>query len=573
MLKVIEDTKKEPVTPERAPFPDACTVEAIPIKKGALYVFRDQRGYEVAKYPGALPLSLTDLSTVGKEIKKHLNPEGRFSKEAILQDFENIKVCLNEYLESYQLESERAERLAEEEDEATFQANIDSARELLRSKDFPLIYIASLVTWKTAGERNNIMLTFIAYASQVVLKTPISVIGLGEGASGKTHIQEEALNLIPREFVKHEKSIKEAAMFNRAKEDPFYYDGAIVNYGDMGGQNSQDFVMEAKNLLKELQSDGFVNKPLNIPGDDGWRVEDITLYGYPALTYTTVPGFQFDDQELSRSIFITPRMDNKAVFNARKKILEFKGGRTYQQLQSYERDLALVPYMVYVLREELENLTIINPYTETIIQFLGESEYFKRDFDKYNSILKVITAFHALTRQVFEQEGEKILFTSLDDIKIFFSLLRPYHESISGNISPKAAEILDIIRANLEEWIFQQKISEFGSFSINEFMELTRTNLAKRSVRRYFGELNNAGIIKVVGNEGRANTYQLTDRELGSGLLLQELTEEQKNLIEWEFGPAALQFIELDAPHNGMAIELPDPEVEVPGWDRYDHKK
>ena len=124
----------------------------------------------------------------------------------------------------------------------------------------------------------------------------------------------------------NEKKITEAALFNRAKKDKYFYDGKIVNYGDMGGNNDHDFMEESKNLMKELQSDGFLNKPLNIPdGEGGWEVKDLELAGRPCLTYTTVPNHIFDEQEMSRSIFITPRMDNQKIFNRRKSAL-FRNG-------------------------------------------------------------------------------------------------------------------------------------------------------------------------------------------------------------------------------------------------------
>lgn len=37
----------------------------------------------------------------------------------------------------------------------------------------------------------------------------------------------------------------------------------------MGGANDHEFMEESKNLMKELQSDGFLNKPLNIPDGEG----------------------------------------------------------------------------------------------------------------------------------------------------------------------------------------------------------------------------------------------------------------------------------------------------------------
>lgn len=306
---------------------------------------------------------------------------------------------------------------------------------------------------------------------------------------------------------------------------------------------------------------------MNIPTkDEGWVVEDITLYGRPALTYTTVPGFKFDDQEMSRSIFITPRMDNKAVFNARKKILGLKLGRTYQSVDYYKKESENVKYIVELLREKTEELEIINPYGQSIIDFLGESEYFKRDFDKYNGILLTITAFNSFNRQTYEMNGKKVLFTSLQDIQIFVSLLESYHRSISVNISPKAAEILNDYECNKDDWITNRKISEYG-ITINEFVELTKSKLSKRSVRRYFSELNSAGFLKVTDKKGQANVYDLTEKTVPDFGNLLKLDEKDRELIKWELGPEALRFIQEDVEFKGLTISLNDPVVDVPGWE------
>ena len=288
----------------------------------------------------------------------------------------------------------------------------------------------------------------------------------------------------------------------------------------------------------------------------------------PALTYTTVPGFEFDDQEMSRSIFITPRMDNRRIFNSFKQVLELKLGRTYKQLKHYEKESEIVQYIVYALREKIEEITIINPYTSSIIAFLGESEFFKRDFDKYNALLKTITAFNSFNRQLFELDGEFVLFTSLDDIQIFISLLEAYHESISVNISPKAAEILNDLRANVEEWAYMKKIPDEQIFTTNDYFEHSNTKLQKRSVQRYFGELNNAGFIKVVHKQGSSNVYGLSEKFLSDMQKdLLTLKEDQRNLIKWELGDSALRFIEEDAITGGLNILLHDPSVKVPTWE------
>ncbi len=560
--KVITDE-----TQEEVPFPDDFTLKIIPTGKAVTYIFKDPHGNEVSKNINDEPLMLTQLSTVGKEIKKHLDPDNSYNKEKITHEFDQIKQILQNTLDTIIIQAKSIEEEKRLEDEGIKKEKLIEAKKILNNTEHPLIYISSLVSWLTAGERKNIMLTFIAYCSQIILRTPISVIGLGEGASGKTHIEEVAMSLIPSEYIKHEKSVTEAAMFNRAKENPYYYDGCIVNYGDLGGRNSQDFIMEAKNLLKELQSDGFLNKPLNIPTkDEGWVVEDITLKGYPALTYTTVPGFKFDDQEMSRSIFITPRMDNKVVFNSRKKILGLKLGRTYQQLQKVKEEIENIKYVVEVLRERVEELEIINPYGQSVIDFLGESEYFKRDFDKYNGLLLTITAFNSFNRQTYDLDGREVLFTSLQDIQIFISLLESYHRSISVNISPKAAEILNEYESNKDEWILNRQTLEEG-VTINEFFELTNSSLSKRSVRRYFSELNAAGFLKVTGKKGQANIYDLTEKTVSDFGNLLKLEEKDHELIKWELGYEALEFIKDDVEFEGLTIDLHDPGVDVPGWE------
>lgn len=578
MNALIETEKPEELidnTSNIVKFPDGYSMEVHPARNGkVLYILKDPQNRDVAKDKGEEPLMIGEQSKIGRKIKQHIDQSLKGSPKFI-KEFELTKMALNERYQLQLIALEKEAEAQQREDAKKHEENMQVARDLLKSKDQPLIYIASLCSWMTAGERANIILAFIAYASQVILRNPINVVILGEGGSGKTHIETVALSLIPEEFVIKEKKTTDAAFFDRGLENPYVYDGKIVSFGDLGGESSQEFVMEIKDLLKELQTDGYLSKTMIGKDHDGERMRvQMELFGHPCTTYTTVPGHEFDDQEMSRSIFITPRMDNKEVFHAMKKMLEFTGGRTYKQFQYYSKELEIVKYIVYVLRERMETVIINNPYTESVIKFLGESEYFKRDFDKYNGILKTITAINGYNRQTFEIDGQEILYTSLNDIKLFMSLLKAYHESISVNISPKSAEVLDDIRGQIDEWIMDRKIPDMGTFTVNDYMELSGTHLSKKSVQTYFGELNRTGFIKVVGHESRANVYQLSGRvsdSLEDDLL--KLSEEQKQLIEWELGVSAMQFILEDTVMDGLTIHLQDMDVDVPGWDRYDEVK
>ena len=224
------------------------------------YVFKNKFGNKIGEYLNKSPATLSSQSNVAKHYKEIMDPKGKAEPKIINRQFSEVKqlLQLNYENELSVIEQEIADKLqAEQERDAT---KLKEAVTKLQSLKCPLVYIGSVIEWLTAGERNNILYAFTVYAGQVVLGNPVSVICLGEASSGKSHIQETALRLIPKRFIVNEKKITEAALFNRAKTDRYFYDGKIVNYGDMGGNNDHEFMEESKNLMKELQSDGFLNK-------------------------------------------------------------------------------------------------------------------------------------------------------------------------------------------------------------------------------------------------------------------------------------------------------------------------
>ena len=349
---------------------------------------------EIKRITNKQPIELTSTTSVWKQIKDMVDPNSFYSPEGLKHtiDKEILPALQNNYtticLANQELLNEELR-----DKQTSLKQKIDSAEEKLQSLDNPLLWIGSIIEWLTAGERNNILLCFLAYCSQVILKNPISVIALGEAGSGKSHIEEVAMSLIPSEFIINEKNITQAALFRRAEQSEYFYDGKIVNYGDMGGSNDQDFMEESKNIMKELQSEGFVSKPVATKVDGAWETRELNLIGKPCLTYTTVPNYQFDEQELSRSILITPRTDNKKEFNRRNRALEFQG-KSYGYMMKMVKEAEQIQYMVYLLRDIMRDTIIINPYVDVVIGFLKNSEYYKRDFPKYNNLLKVITAFN-----------------------------------------------------------------------------------------------------------------------------------------------------------------------------------
>ena len=369
----------------------------------------------------------------------------------------------------------------------------------------------------------NTLLCFIAGCSQVILKKPISVIGYGESASGKTHVESIALSLLPQEYIVIEKQVSPAALFNRAKTDEYFYDGKIVVYGDMGGEKDKDNQQEAFDLMKELQSDGKISKPISVKDDsNNWVTQDLILYGNPCLWYTTIPT-DIDSQELSRAIVFTPRMDNQVIFNLRGKALSFKKGKTYTMFENVKAKAESVPYMVEHLRQEMEDYIIINPYFDVITEILAQSKYYKRDTEKYVALLDTITAlnFYQNDKYIFEDDTRAVI-TSKDDVHLLLSLLEPYKTSIAFNIKPKSAEIYAELTSEVSSGTTFADSIKFADdreewsvgFTSREYFEKSKIDLSLRSVQRYISDLYQAGLLTVKDRQNNTNLYDVVEHDL-----------------------------------------------------------
>jgi hypothetical protein len=494
-----------------------------------------------ARVPGALdkvsPRSQPMMSLKTKVDTANLEKLQALDKKYFKSKMDDALMELQDqwftWLDGAEERAEDERRQKEEEEQEALEELISEGAEIIDEMKHPILCIAWLIDWLTAGERVNILYAFLAYSSQVILKNPISVIGLGEGGSGKTHIQEVALSLIPDEYVMTIKSTTDAALFGYCDTNPNIFDGKIVNIGDMGGKNDHEEAQQFKNAMKEMQSDGFMARVKREIGDDGkWYNKIYELFGYPCLTYTNVPGFDFEDQEKSRSVFFQPRIDNDEAVSIFKQLNRMKGTRTEEILNEWKAKIPDIKKMLITLRARMEYVNIYNPYNTFMKKYLGSSKYFKRDVDKYDGILRVITAINGYRRPLVNDT----LLTTKEDIVIFIDLLNRYHESITSNLSPGAADLLQELRDHDNDW----DLYETG-ITVTDYMYKSVTNLGKHSVQTYFGELNAAGYIKVIDKEGRSNVYALQSTSINGIKNEIELSKSDMKVLLFNYGDEALE--------------------------------
>lgn len=534
------------------------------------YRFYNNGGEEVKVIHTGLPTHVTNRSHLVLQIKAAVNPDGNVKSDEV----NHILIELNKIISVMQGEAELKLIREKQNRDLEIRKKAHEAKQFIEHLNQPLLYVGSIVDWLTAGERINTLICFVAGCSQIILKEPVSVIGYGESSSGKTFVQKVALSLLPEEFVEVEKQVSPAALFNRAAMDTCFYDGKIVSYGDMGGQNDRDNLQDTLELMKELQSDGFLKKPVSVKQADGkWGVEDLILEGRPSLWYTTVPA-DIDGQELSRAIIYSPRTDNKEIFHRMNTLLSLKNGKTYKKYKEIEGKTQLVQHIVLHLREVMEEYVVIDPYYPVIANFLENSRYYKRDVSKYLGLLDTITVinFYCNPKYVFE-DGQKAVITSKNDVRLLLSLLEPYLPSIAENIKPKSRDIYTVLRENIYDWKLRKGAGEDGynasgfqvGITVAEYFEKSDKEIPLSSLYNYFKDLRDEGLLTVVGNENRSALYDVVEYNFDA--IINKIDyDEIADTVELELGKEIADIIRNDVVDEDLDITLHHVLVEDVLW-------
>ena len=148
------------------------------------------------------------------------------------------------------------------------------------------------------------------------------------------------------------------------------------------------------------------------------------------------------------------------------------------------------------------------------------------------------------------------------------SLLKPYRESISANLAPKAVEVLNDIRNNISDWM-EQDDSEVLNMGIttNQYFSLQNLGLSKDSVKKYIYELANKGFLQVTDQSGKSNVYDLTKSEVSYiNDDLKHIDDTVHQIICREVGEWVIDIMMEDKFVEDLSIMNFDDEVKKPPW-------
>ena len=306
----------------------------------------------------------------------------------------------------------------------------------------PLEFITKITDGLGVGLGIEVLRAFFGFLQTYLGYKGTNVIAVGSQASGKSHIIETALRFIPSERV--HMGVKSVAYFFR-KYNHQDLTGHIFYIGDLGGAKSDEETIRMRDLLKQLSTDGYIERGVVDNNNDN-VAEEQWVKGYPCLCYTTANEKIINEQEKSRSIIITPPYVDPNDLITFKAIMSNQGSYA-SEIEQVNKDVEFVQGLVHYLSLEKSDIDIFNVYLYDIVQYIGQIDDFNRKVDEFNSILKLSCTLNK-AKVVYHQEYETrhpLILASKQDVRTALTIF-----DSNNNLLPNEVRLINGIFENFK---------------------------------------------------------------------------------------------------------------------------
>lgn len=369
------------------------------------------------------PLELSEKTTVGKVIYKYLKQKSYSAKNDEERDelrYKDFRLILKEL----EMNVETAQAVAEQEELEGPTLDKDHymglySKYITRRDEYGLSdlqFLGQICQGAGVGSADIVLKMYITFLETVLGIKATNVIAIGGPSSGKTHSMEKALEMIPNEYVI--KGVHSEAYFF-GKFNGRDLSRHVFYLGDLGGDMDDQKTIVTRDILKQLNTDGFVSR--GIAPDSEPR--DEVVYGNPAIAYTTANEEIINDQEKARSdIFKPPSIneDKLAIYNA----VYDSPGKDYVLIKQIQSDIESVKGLTWYLIENVDNYEMFNPYMFSISEFLKNMDDFNRKIKEFNKVLLIVALLNnpfVLKHDMYYDEDyerieTKLIITSKQDV-------------------------------------------------------------------------------------------------------------------------------------------------------------
>ena len=309
----------------------------------------------------------------------------------------------------------------------------------------PLEFITKVTDGLGVGLGIEVLRAFFGFLQTYLGYKGTNVIAIGSQASGKSHIIESALRLIPQEKVFY--GVKSVAYFFR-KFNHQDLTGCIFYLGDLGGDHDGDDTIRMRDMLKQLSTDGYIERGVVDNNNDN-MAEEQWVKGYPCLCYTTANESIINDQEKSRSIIITPPYVDPNALMTFKAIMSNQGSYA-SEIEQVNRDVESIQGLVHYLASEKTDVDIFNVYMYDIVEYIGMIDDFNRKVDEFNSILKLSCTLNkgkCVYHREYDGEEYPLLLASKQDVRTALTIF-----DSNNNLLPNEVRLVNGIFKNFKPY-------------------------------------------------------------------------------------------------------------------------
>ena len=437
------------------------------------------------------PLEITKMSEIGKSIFTPLknksysaiNDNERNQKRE--RDFRTILEKLNEGIRQDSIREEQEQKIAEKENtEKYIQLYSNFITERDSHQYTTLQYLGQICQGVGVGVADTVLKVYVGLLLTILGIKATNIIAIGKQSSGKTHSLERAIEMVPQEYVVRGVHTK-AYFFTKFNGQDV--SRKIFYLGDLGGIKDDQQTIDTRDILKELNTDGYVERGINIDGiaHDEW------VKGYPAIVYSTVEEDIINDQEKSRSTIINPGTvdpDKLTLFNA----VHESPGEDIHLLEKIHDDVQSIRGLTWYLTEHIKDYELFNPYMFNVSEFLAEMDDFNRKIKEFNKTLFVVSLLnnpfileHKLyvDEETYEPITTKLIIASKQDVLNALVIFDG-----ANNLMPTETALLKGLNKNYREFDlglsedipvseYEKRLREYGEeeglFTVNEDGSIT----------------------------------------------------------------------------------------------------
>ena len=428
------------------------------------------------KFKSRLKLDLFEDKQMMKSAREISNKLG-----LEMADIEEDLGALTDELEKYrdQVASGGNDKEDLNENISLSMAQKEAALKLLKEENLITSFNKKVGESGIVGEENNRICLFIIACSYLI-KKPLHGLIQGSSGSGKTHLMNKVLSLLPSHKVERMTRVTEGSFYNY---DEYFFTHKVLGIEDLDGLEER-----ALFALRELQSSGEIRSSTTTKNElTGEMSGGIKIVRGPIASLSCTTKGEVYEDNMSRSFLIAVNESGGQTAN----ILDYQQKKA-AGLVNEQAEKATAKQIQNSL-SLLKSYEVINPFA-TGLQLPPKAHKIRRLHELFQYFVQTITVLNQYQREV--KNGK--LITAKEDVQeainVMFESIVLKVDELDGSLRNFYENLKDYVKGKGEE-------SSFTAREIRMSLLVSKTQL-----HRYLNDLLELEYVEKIAIGGR-NTF------------------------------------------------------------------